>query len=305
MTEMPFHYSDLDNLYLEASAITVGSFDGVHKGHQNILSRLKTYAVSHSIPATVITFFPHPSTVLRNIQEPYYLTLPDERASVMFQLGVDYVITIPFTRALSNLTPFEFMEWLSGHVHPKYLVVGEDFALGKDRVGNPEALEKIGRMLGYELETIPFVNDRRDRVSSSRIRDLIKDGKIEAATNLLGRPYAVPVQISISADLKTDDLLILKMSCDPRQLLPSKGLYETELDIAPDFRVLVLIHYPKSGNRAEMTGLFLQKTDNLDLTPDFTRLSFHTRLHTIPAEILDRLEKTPFFPELYANLKGG
>jgi len=303
---MQFHHRGLDSFYLEASAITIGSFDGVHQGHQFIFDRLTTYAKAHSIPSVVITFFPHPIIVLRDIKEPYYLTLPDERASILFQLGIDYVVTIPFTHQLSNFTPFEFMDWVNQHIHIQHIFIGEDFALGKDRKGSPEALKEIGKILGYDLEIISFKEGEQNRVSSSRVRNYLKEGKVENANALLGRPYTIPVQIL--SDLKTvnrsGEIITLEMTSDPMQLLPAPGLYNAVLEAVPDIQIPFFVKPKINDRQSLLIGLFPTKTGSFPLDKIFTRLSFYSRFQKIPAGILGLEKDYPIITEIIATIHG-
>src|SRR5512144_1670259 len=129
------HYRSLEEVNLKNSWLTVGVFDGVHRGHQQIIQKLAAGAHANDAPAVVLTFDPHPASVLSG-QEIKCLTLPEERAELLEQLGVDLVITERFTRELSTVTAYEFMARLMRHLGLKQLLIGYDFALGKGREGN-------------------------------------------------------------------------------------------------------------------------------------------------------------------------
>lgn len=170
---------------------TIGSFDGVHRGHQAILTAMAAEAHAAGAPAGVVTFHPHPAVVLRGSGEPFYLTTPDERARLLQELGLDFVLTLTFDRALANLSAEEFMQEISSAVKLRQLWVGDDFALGRNRQGDIPTLRQIGEQLGYSVRVIDKVVGSGERISSSRIRELLRAGEAAGAARLLGRPYAV------------------------------------------------------------------------------------------------------------------
>lgn len=183
------HFTSLDQVNLPDSWLTIGSFDGVHRGHQSLIQHLVENAHANGSQAAVLTFFPHPAAVLRNRQEAFYLTEPGERVELLSKLGVDQVITQPFTIELANTSAHDFMALVSKHLHPSRLVVGYDFALGHKREGDVEMLASLGKKFGYQIDVIqPFVNNG-ETVSSSQVRAALARGDVSKAANLLGRPH--------------------------------------------------------------------------------------------------------------------
>jgi riboflavin kinase / FMN adenylyltransferase len=189
-----------DGAFLAGSAgcfATIGTYDGVHRGHQAILSPLVEKAHAAGAKAVVVTFHPHPIVLLRGIDQPYYLNTPEERAQLLGDLGIDAVVTLTFDRALAGLTADEFMQQMSSALNLRELWVGSDFALGRNRQGDITALAEIGRRLGYELRIIPLAGQvdeasgAEERISSSRIRELVRAGQVSRAAQMLGRPYAL------------------------------------------------------------------------------------------------------------------
>ncbi|HMB23124.1 MAG: bifunctional riboflavin kinase/FMN adenylyltransferase, partial [Chloroflexota bacterium] len=152
------HYHSLEEVNLQNAWLTVGVFDGVHRGHQQIIEKLTTGAHASGAPAVVLTFDPHPATVLTG-RELKCLTLPEERASLLGELGVDVVVTERFTRELSAVTAYDFMSRLKRQLKLTHLLIGYDFALGKGREGNAARLTEIGTELGYSVEVVPAVSD--------------------------------------------------------------------------------------------------------------------------------------------------
>jgi riboflavin kinase/FMN adenylyltransferase len=185
------HYQSLDGISLKDVWLTIGSFDGVHRGHQAIIKSMTSGAHAAGVPAVVLTFHPHPAVVLRNRQGPYYLTPPEERAALLGGLGVDVVITHPFNREVANLSAYEFMDSLHRHLGIKHLCVGHDFALGRRREGDLPTLERLGKEFGYSLDVFPPVMINGQVISSSQVRAALMEGNLEQANWLLGRPYQI------------------------------------------------------------------------------------------------------------------
>lgn len=186
------HHRSLDNLKLDRSWLTIGVFDGVHRGHQVILRRLVAGAHAEGLPAVVVTFFPSPAVVLRDLRDPVYLSMPDERAELLAALGVDEVVTLEFNRQLASLPAADFMAWMKTRLGVVHLCAGFDFALGHGREGNLPMLKQIGDQLGYAVTVVdPVADPQNGAISSSRIRNLVANGEVRTAADLLGRRYAV------------------------------------------------------------------------------------------------------------------
>src|SRR5262245_7379527 len=137
------HYRSLDEVTLQNSWVTVGVFDGVHRGHRQVINKLTAGARATGVPAVVLTFDPHPANVL-GCGPIKLLTVPGERAKLLGELGVDVVITQPFDKELANVTAFDFMKRLKDQLGASHLVLGYDAALGKNREGNAVRLTEIG-----------------------------------------------------------------------------------------------------------------------------------------------------------------
>jgi riboflavin kinase/FMN adenylyltransferase len=185
------HYWSLDGVALQDAWLTIGSFDGVHLGHQAILRQLTAGAHAESAPAVVLTFHPHPAVVLRNRRGPFYLSTPEERAALLSEMGVDVVITHPFNRDIAALTAWEFMSRLQRHLGLKRLCIGHDFALGRGREGDFAALERLGLEFGYTVNSLVAVERDGQVISSSMIRAALAEGDVAGANRMLGRPYQV------------------------------------------------------------------------------------------------------------------
>ena len=219
------HYRSLEEVNLQNSWLTIGVFDGVHRGHQQIIRKLTAGAHAKDAPAVVLTFDPHPASVLSG-REIKCLTLPDERAELLTQLGVDVVITEQFTRELSTVTAYDFMAGLGRQLGLKHLLIGYDFALGKGREGNASRLTDIGSELGYSVEVISALSDQSGVISSTEIRKLIEVGNVTEASHLLGHAYSLhgPV-VHGDARGRTIDVPTANISYSQQKMIPAKGIY--------------------------------------------------------------------------------
>ncbi len=222
------HVRSLDAVHLEGSWVTIGSFDGVHLGHQAIIRRLVDGAHAQGLLAVIITFFPHPSKVLRGNGSPFYLTTPEERAEILAGLQVDLAVTLPFNKELASLTADEFIRLLSEHLNLKRLLVGHDFALGRGREGNFEVLGKLGQKYHYLLEGQSPLLVADELVSSSRIRELISQGNVARAAEYLGRRFAVEGKV-VPGDGRgrTIGIPTANLEIWGELLLPARGVYAT------------------------------------------------------------------------------
>jgi riboflavin kinase / FMN adenylyltransferase len=220
------HIHSLDNIHLEGVWLTIGSFDGVHLGHQEIIHKLTAEAHGNGASAVVLTFYPHPATVVRERDFPFYLSTPDEKAELIGSLGVDIVITHPFDQNIAATPAREFMKTLHHHLGLKHLHFGYDFALGRNRDGNVSKLAEIGQDLGYTVEKIKAFKLDGQIVSSSRIRFLLGVGQVEEAAKLLNRNYTVSGPIILgdqrgqTIGFPTANLDIWKM-----RAIPAAGVY--------------------------------------------------------------------------------
>lgn len=188
------HYRSLEEVTLKNSYLTVGVFDGVHRGHRKIIHKLVKDAHANNANAVVLTFEPHPASVLTG-KEIHCLTTPDERADLFGSLGVDTVITQRFTPDLSTVPAYEYMSRLKTHLGLSHLLIGYDFALGKGREGNAPRLKEIGSELGYTVEVAPALSDESGVISSTEIRKLVSIGNMGEAAKLLGYPYRMSGEI--------------------------------------------------------------------------------------------------------------
>jgi riboflavin kinase / FMN adenylyltransferase len=220
------HLRSLDHVQLHSTWVTIGSFDGVHRGHQALVKSLVEQAHQAGSPALVITFFPHPAVVLRNISDPFYLTSPDERAELLSGLGVDYLITLPFSRELAAVSAGDFMQMLSSKLGLRNLWVGSDFALGRNREGDVPHLRQIGETLDFDVQVVEPVLENGEVISSSQIRAALSSGNVAEAARLLGRWYSITGEV-VHGDGRGHSLGIptANLSYWSQRLLPAFGIY--------------------------------------------------------------------------------
>jgi riboflavin kinase/FMN adenylyltransferase len=174
------------------SVVTIGVFDGVHRGHQETIGHAVKRARDLGIQSVVVTFDPHPSEVVRPGSHPAVLTEPARKAELIERLGVDVLCVIPFTLEFSRLSPEEFVhDVLVAHLHAAVVVVGENFRFGHKAAGDVAMLARLGRTFGFAVEPAPLVSEDDTVYSSTYIRSCIDAGEVAAATAALGRPHRV------------------------------------------------------------------------------------------------------------------
>ncbi|MDF1764455.1 MAG: bifunctional riboflavin kinase/FAD synthetase [Oleibacter sp.] len=169
---------------------TIGNFDGVHLGHQRIIESLKKTGVTHSKPSLVIIFEPQPKEFFASENMPTRLTSFREKCADLAELGVDYLLCLPFNNSLRSMTANEFIaRILVQALQVKHLIVGDDFRFGCDRRGDFAALQAAGDVYGFAVEDTPTQEIEGKRVSSTRIREELAAGRLAIAASLLGHRY--------------------------------------------------------------------------------------------------------------------
>lgn len=184
------HRSDLRQLQLTGCALTIGSFDGVHRGHQALIRAMR--AAGADLPIVVLTFFPHPSVVLRERRPAFYITSPEEKAALLGELGAAIVITQPFDLELSRVEADDFLDLLSRHLGFRSLWAGEDFALGYQRRGNRHFLQQASQVRGFVFQLVPPLKLEGEVVSSTRVREALRAGDVSRVADYLGRRFSLP-----------------------------------------------------------------------------------------------------------------
>ncbi|MFP3948035.1 MAG: bifunctional riboflavin kinase/FAD synthetase [Longimicrobiales bacterium] len=174
------------------TVVTVGTFDGVHRGHQAVLREVCQRADSTGSRSVLLTFHPHPLRIVRPEDAPSLLTTPLEKKEILAETGLDFAVFLAFTPALSDFEPERFVrEVLVDRVGVSELVIGYDHGFGRDRSGGMDTLRRLGQEMGFDVDVVEPVTTDEDAVSSTSIREAILDGDLEAATRRLGRPYSM------------------------------------------------------------------------------------------------------------------
>jgi riboflavin kinase/FMN adenylyltransferase len=179
----------LRDLSGQPHAVTIGNFDGVHRGHRYLIQKLCDDARHRGIRSLVMTFEPHPTLVLRPDMKIERLTTPAMKLSLLESSGVDDVAVVEFTREVAALTPDEFLAIVLESAHPQSVVIGEGFRFGRRRAGTTDVIEAFGRANGFDTTVISRLKDDNEMISSTNIRAALQAGDIAQATDMLGRRY--------------------------------------------------------------------------------------------------------------------
>lgn len=192
MTESIPAVEELNAVTLEReAAVTVGVFDGVHRGHLYVLDTLKQRAAGRGLMSGVVTLHPHPALVLNPSTPIVYLTTLEERVALLRSSGVDFVVPLTFTLDLARFSARDFVSLLRDRLRMRFLLIGPDFALGRGREGGPELLSRLASEMGFELETVGPLVEGGQVISSSTIREALQEGDLETVAGLLGRPFSL------------------------------------------------------------------------------------------------------------------
>jgi riboflavin kinase/FMN adenylyltransferase len=220
------------------SVVSIGVFDGLHRGHCAILDRALAGARQLGVPCVVVSFDPHPDVVLAKtaFHVPAPLTPPAEKRRRLLAMGVSDLDVIPFTRELAALDPEEFVaRHLVGPHRPAELVVGAGFALGRGRTGTVERLRAIGSRSGFTVEAVPLLEQDGAPVSSTRIRGLLGEGRVAEAARLLGRRYDLRGLVVRGDGIgRTLGYPTANLRLHEEKLLPADGIYAVQAGIGDE-----------------------------------------------------------------------
>ncbi len=226
-------FRDLTEIPHTQRAVTIGVFDGVHLGHRGLLNRLVSIARSEGLTATVMTFSNHPQSTL-NPPAPQLLTTVEERLSLFKETGVDETVVLPFTLEFSRLTAEQFCrDILVDKLICNLLIVGDDFALGYRREGTISRLRELGEQMGFKVVAISPIVKGNIRVSSSEIRNLLLQGEVERANELLGTFYRIAgVVVPGAGRGRKLGFPTINLKVASEKLLPRYGVYAGRVYIA-------------------------------------------------------------------------
>ena len=212
---------------MSGTIVTVGSFDGVHRGHQAVLAEIARRARQTGDESLLVTFEPHPLEIVNPDAAPRLLTTPEEKREALAQTAVDRVAVVPFTPEFSQLGPTEFVrDILRARYGMRELVLGYDHGFGRGRSGDVEAVRRLGAADGFAVDVVDAVLEDGQPISSTLIRVAVAHGELERAARWLGRPYAVSGVVERGAGRgRTIGIPTLNLTPPPKKLLPPDGVY--------------------------------------------------------------------------------
>ena len=280
------HYRSLEEVTLPSCWLTVGVFDGAHRGHQQIIQKLVAGAHANETPAVVLTFDPHPAKVFGR-GDIKLLTLPGERAKLLGEYGVDVVITHPFDMAVANITAFDFMKRLKTQLGLVHMILGYDSTLGKNREGNAARLTEIGLELGYSVDVVSAMSDESGVISSTEIRKLISVGKVEDAARLMGHPYQLQGMVSHGDQRgRTIGFPTANLEYASEKVIPAGGIYAC---------------WAYLGREKYKAAINIGT--NPTFTPDRTTMSVEAYLLDFGREIYGEMMRLEFIARLRSEMK--
>lgn len=210
------------------TAVSLGKFDGVHKGHDVLIRQLLS-AKEKGLETVVFTFDIPPKSLTEN-NNYRVLSTNEEKKSVFEQYGIDYLLFCPFTKEIMNMEPEDFVDWLVTSLHVKRIVVGSDFCFGHNRRGNHTLLAKLSEKYGYKLTVVNKLTYKNREISSSYVREEILKGEIETANELLGYPFFVGSEVVHGRQLgRKIGIPTINMKLPAEKILPLKGVYVTKV----------------------------------------------------------------------------
>jgi riboflavin kinase/FMN adenylyltransferase len=279
---------------LGPSVVTVGVFDGVHRGHRAVVAEVLRRARERGASAVVVTFDPHPLTVVRPEHVPRSLAPIELRLELLDALGVDGSLVLPFTPEVSRWSPEEFVDRiLVGALHAVEVVVGEDFRFGHRAAGDVTRLVELGAARGFTVDGVDLAGDDTARWSSTRVRDLLDQGDVEAAAEVLARPYLVRGPV-VRGDQRGREIgyPTANLALDPVTAVPADGVYAGWLVRADGTRLPAAISVgtnPTFDGTQRRVEAYVLDRDDLELygetvSVEFThRLRGQVRFDSVPA----------------------
>ncbi len=209
------------------TAITLGKFDGLHRGHELLMDNLMKISKEENLKSVAFTFDMAPTYIVAN-KEPEVLTTNEEKYYIFEKTGLDYLIECPFTKEVMNMEPEKFIKWLVNDINVRYFVVGNDFHFGHNRKGDYHVLKKFAAKYGYKVLVLDKMQDEHRDISSTYIREEVVKGNIKKVNELLGYDFFVKSVIIHGNQIgRTVGIPTINMSLPKEKLLPPKGVYIT------------------------------------------------------------------------------
>jgi riboflavin kinase / FMN adenylyltransferase len=231
---MGIYFTDINQISqpLPGPVLTIGNFDGIHLGHQSLFQMVRDRAQAINGTAMVITFHPHPAQVLRPGKVPRQIVSEDHKVQLIFQQGIEVVLSIPFTREFAQIPAKVFIQdILVARIGMQEIVIGYDYTFGRKREGNMQLLKELGKKFGFIVHVHPPVTIGNHLVSSTRIRELITSGAMEEAKLLLGRPFSLSGTIIPGKGVGLSLLGFPTANLNPNErLMPQRGVYVVRVE---------------------------------------------------------------------------
>jgi riboflavin kinase/FMN adenylyltransferase len=269
--------------HVSGTVVTVGTFDGVHRGHRDVVERLVARARSLEVPSVLVTFEPHPLEIVNPAAAPLLLTTHYEKQEVLAETGIDYLAVLPFTKALASYSAEDFVELvLRRCFRLRELLIGYDHGFGRQRAGNVEVLKTLGERDGFRVEVVaPVSTADGHSVSSTSIRRAVAGGDLHRAAESLGRSYSVSGGVIEGAQRgRTIGFPTLNLGPPPqRKLLPPEGVYAVRVQTprGPVGGMMNLGPRPTFGDSQTSLEAHLFDTRG-DLYGAYVRIDFVARL---------------------------
>ncbi|MCP3924127.1 MAG: bifunctional riboflavin kinase/FAD synthetase [Desulfobacterales bacterium] len=282
------NYDDIDKPFNNA-VITIGNFDGVHKGHKELLKRTIEHADKNGGSSVAVTFDPHPIRVIKKNGDPPLITLNDQKIELIEAVGIDALVIIQFTSDFANLSSEDFIKKIMiDKIGMKTIIVGNDYSFGKNREGDINKLKELSVKYDFEMivpDWVDIGNDWNERVSSTKVRELITDGKVHLAPKLLDRYYQIRGKVEKgrnrggkllgfpTANIKLHD-----------ELCPLKGVYAVTVEC-------------ESGN--------FNGVANIGYSPTFDDHIFTVEVHLLDfdSDLYNKRIRVNFIERLRAEIK--
>lgn len=217
--------------------ISLGMFDGVHRGHLEVLEKVKNIAKEKGYISGVFSFWPHPRKVLESDFNLHQLNTLEERVEFLGGQSIDLLVLQKFDEEFRNLSAEDFIEQiLVKKLNVKYIIVGYDHHFGKNKTGNFEVLKSMGEKFNFEVEQVDEFSHHQKKISSTKIRNLLKEGKIQEANDMLGYFYSVSGEVIHGKKIgRTIGYPTANINVDETKLLPKKGAYIVEVWLKGNF----------------------------------------------------------------------
>lgn len=230
--KMQYIYGTVDVTRHKESVVVLGNFDGVHKGHQELFEVAKYEAHKSNLETIVFSFYPHPTWVIGKKRKSLLMSRRDKKQMIE-HLNIDVLVEYPFTKDFASISPEEFfIKILIEQLKARVLVVGSNYYFGKGKAGNPDFLRELGKQYDVKVHVVEAVMTNGQMISSSKIRNLILEGKIEEANNMLGHPYMIVGKVIQGKMIgRTIGFPTINLVADPHRVYPPNGVYATKVKI--------------------------------------------------------------------------